>query len=114
MLKIDSGGTEMNNEMDPRDRGPKPPFPPQHQGETGTDAQMQPEPDYGETSYRGRGKLSGKVALITGGDSGIGRAVALAYAREGANILFAYLESDQDADETTRLIHNEGRNGIAV
>jgi NAD(P)-dependent dehydrogenase (short-subunit alcohol dehydrogenase family) len=78
-------------------------------------AQMSRTPDHGELSYRGAGRLADRVAIITGGDSGIGRAVALAFAREGADVLIAYLPSEQeDADETTRLIAESGRRGIAV
>ena len=70
---------------------PKPPFPEQQQEVPGLESQMNPKPDYGENSYSDSGKLQGKAAIITGGDSGIGRAVALAFAREGADVLIAYL-----------------------
>ena len=98
----------------PLERGPKPPFPPQTQAPTGSEAQMHPRPDYGEQTYNGSGKLLGRAAIITGGDSGIGRAVALAYAREGADVLFAYLESDADAQETTRIVQDSGRRIVAM
>jgi hypothetical protein len=75
---------------------------------------MQPQADHGETSYRGTGRLAGKAALITGGDSGIGRAVALAYAREGADVLVSYLNEEQDAAESCRLVRDAGRNAVAV
>lgn len=85
-------------------------FPAQQQEPPGLTAPMTPQPDHGETSYRGNAKLTGKRALITGGDSGIGRAVALAYAREGAHVAIAYLAQEQpDADETARLVEAEGR-----
>ncbi len=88
---------------------PKPPFPPQQQHLPGSSARMDPEPDYGEASYKGSGRLKDKVAVITGADSGIGRAVALAYAREGADVLVAYLSEQEDARETERLVKSAGR-----
>jgi NAD(P)-dependent dehydrogenase (short-subunit alcohol dehydrogenase family) len=75
---------------------------------------MQPRPDYGEQSYRGSGRLTGKKALITGGDSGIGRAVAVAFAREGADVLISYLNEEQDAQETARVVREAGRTCIGV
>jgi len=78
---------------------PEPPFPAQQQTMPGVTDKMNPRPDHGETSYKGSGKLQGKVAIITGGDSGIGRAVAIAFAREGADLLISYLDEDADADE---------------
>jgi NAD(P)-dependent dehydrogenase (short-subunit alcohol dehydrogenase family) len=99
---------------DPRERGPKPPQPNQQQEPPGVEAEMDPLPDYGEKSYKGSGKLEGKAALITGGDSGIGRAVALAFAREGADVLISYLNEEEDAKETVRVIEAAGRKGIAV
>jgi NAD(P)-dependent dehydrogenase (short-subunit alcohol dehydrogenase family) len=75
---------------------------------------MQPRPDYGEHSYKGANRLTGKKALITGGDSGIGRAVAVAYAREGADVLISYLNEDDDAEETVRVVRDSGRIAIAV
>ena len=87
---------------------PKPPFPAQKQSMPGSTGAMQPRPDHGESSYKGSGKLKGMKAVITGGDSGIGRAVAIAFAREGADILIAYLNENEEANEvkTTR---GEGR-----
>jgi len=87
-------------------------FPSQQQQPPGTEAQLTPKADHGETSYVGRGRLEGKAALITGADSGIGRAVALAYAREGADVLIAYLNEDEDARETERLVKEAGRKAV--
>jgi NAD(P)-dependent dehydrogenase (short-subunit alcohol dehydrogenase family) len=89
-------------------------FPDQHQTPPGVQAQMTPIPDCGETSYRGSGRLAGKAAVITGGDSGIGRAVAIAYAREGADVLIAYLDEHQDAAEVAALVEDAGRKAITV
>lgn len=75
---------------------------------------MRPRPDYGETTYKGSDKLLGRAAIITGADSGIGRAVALAYAREGADVLFAYLEEDADAEETAHITQDTGRKVVAM
>jgi hypothetical protein len=88
---------------------PKPPFPGQQQPMPGSTAKMNPRPDHGETSYKGSGRLQGKRAIITGGDSGIGRAVAIAFAREGADVLIAYLEEHDDAKEVAALVEKEGR-----
>jgi NAD(P)-dependent dehydrogenase (short-subunit alcohol dehydrogenase family) len=88
--------------------------PAQQQEVPGVQSKMTPVPDCGEESYRGSGKLEGKAAVITGGDSGIGRAVAIAYAREGADILIAYLSEDDDAKDTARLVEAAGRKAVLV
>jgi NAD(P)-dependent dehydrogenase (short-subunit alcohol dehydrogenase family) len=88
---------------------PKPPFPDQPQPMPGLTAKMDPVPDHGETSYKGHGRLAGKRALITGGDSGIGRAVAIAYAREGADVAISYLDEHDDAKDTARYVEEAGR-----
>lgn len=93
---------------------PTPPFPAQQQPMPGQTSEMNPLPDHGEQSYRGSGRLEGKVAIITGGDSGIGRAVAIAYAREGADIVVAYLNEEADALETQRLVEEAGRKAVLV
>ncbi|MGO8184254.1 SDR family oxidoreductase [Rhizobium leguminosarum] len=93
---------------------PTPPFPSQKQQMPGFTARMDPVPDHGEKSYRGSERLKGKRAIITGGDSGIGRAVAIAYAREGADLVLSYLDEDEDADETKRLVEQAGRKAILV
>jgi NAD(P)-dependent dehydrogenase (short-subunit alcohol dehydrogenase family) len=93
---------------------PKPPFQAQTQSMPGYTDSMNPAPDHGEQSYRGSGKLAGKKAIITGGDSGIGRAVAIAYAREGADILIAYLNEHDDAAETKRWVEQAGRKAVLV
>ncbi|MBV4458621.1 SDR family oxidoreductase [Pseudomonas sp. COR58] len=88
---------------------PRPPFPPQSQPVPGRQTLMDPRPDCGEQSYRGSGRLAGKAALITGADSGIGRAVAIAFAREGADVAIAYLDEHEDAQETARWVEQAGR-----
>src|SRR6201990_2775313 len=93
---------------------PKPPYPSQKQSMPGSTAEMDPRPDHGETSYKGAGRLHGMKAVITGGDSGIGRAVAIAYAREGADVLIAYLSEHDDANEVKGLIEKEGRKAVLV
>jgi NAD(P)-dependent dehydrogenase (short-subunit alcohol dehydrogenase family) len=98
---------------DPRE-GPKPPFPAQQQPAPGSEALLQPRADHGEGSYRGNEKLAGLAAIITGGDSGIGRAVALAFAREGADVLISYLDEHDDAAETARLVETAGRTAVTM
>ncbi|ASW10631.1 NAD(P)-dependent oxidoreductase (plasmid) [Rhizobium sp. 11515TR] len=93
---------------------PRPPFPPQQQPIPGYTAAMHPAPDHGEATYRGSGKLNGKKAVITGGDSGIGRAVAIAFAREGADVLIAYLSEDDDAYETRKWVEEAGRKAVLM
>jgi NAD(P)-dependent dehydrogenase (short-subunit alcohol dehydrogenase family) len=90
-------------------------FPPQEQDQQpGREAEMTPRPEAGRPSYRGSGKLAGKAALVTGGDSGIGRAVAILFAREGADVAIGYLDEHEDARETVRLVEAEGRRCVAV
>lgn len=93
---------------------PTPPFDTPRQDMPGTTEAMSPLPDHGEVSYRGSGRLAGKKAVITGGDSGIGRAVAIAFAREGADVLISYLDEDMDAEETKSWIEKAGRKAILV
>jgi NAD(P)-dependent dehydrogenase (short-subunit alcohol dehydrogenase family) len=91
---------------------PKPPFPSQKQPIPGATDAMQPRPDHGEDTYKGSGRLKGMKAVITGGDSGIGRAVAIAYAREGADILIAFLNETAEANEVKKLVEKEGRKAV--
>jgi NAD(P)-dependent dehydrogenase (short-subunit alcohol dehydrogenase family) len=100
---------------DPRKAGPKPPYASKKQRVPGSDAAMRPLADHGEQSYVGSGKLKDRVALITGGDSGIGRAVALAFAREGADVVISYLKTEEaDARQTLNLVEGAGRRGLLV
>jgi NAD(P)-dependent dehydrogenase (short-subunit alcohol dehydrogenase family) len=92
----------------------RPPLPEQQQEVPGKTDEMNPRPDHGEQTYRGSGRLAGKKAIITGGDSGIGRAVAIAFAREGADVLIAYLNEDDDAQDTARWIEEAGRQAVLV
>jgi NAD(P)-dependent dehydrogenase (short-subunit alcohol dehydrogenase family) len=99
---------------DPKQAAPTPPFPEQEQEPPGHEAEMRPLADHGQDSYVGHGRLKDRVALITGGDSGIGRAVAIAFAREGADVLCSYLNEDDDAAETKRLVEDAGRRCVTV
>jgi NAD(P)-dependent dehydrogenase (short-subunit alcohol dehydrogenase family) len=99
---------------DPKEAGPRPPQPPQPQQPPGFTEALRPHPDHGEQSYRGSGKLEGRAALITGADSGIGRAVAIAYAREGADVLISYLCEHEDARETARWVEAAGRRAVLM
>jgi NAD(P)-dependent dehydrogenase (short-subunit alcohol dehydrogenase family) len=101
-----------HTQQDPTRKYPQPEYPEQTQMDQhpGLEQEMRPEPDYGVETYRGSGRLEGKKTIITGGDSGIGRAVALAFAREGADVLISYLEAEeQDARETARVVEDAGR-----
>ena len=101
--------------QDPRERFPKPPFPQPQQRAPGSSNDLNPPADYGEESYTGHGKLLGRTALITGGDSGIGRAVALCFAKEGADVAFTYLpEEERDAKETAWLVQATGRSVYSI
>jgi NAD(P)-dependent dehydrogenase (short-subunit alcohol dehydrogenase family) len=100
----------------PHDKYPVPPFPRQDQLSPGTEDQLHPNADHGERSYKGTGRLNGKKAIITGGDSGIGRAIAIAYSREGADVLISYFkdEEDEDANITAELVRASGRKAVVL
>jgi NAD(P)-dependent dehydrogenase (short-subunit alcohol dehydrogenase family) len=104
----------MTKQQHPTHAEPTPPFPEQEQEPPGREADMRPLADHGEETYVGHGRLTDRVALITGADSGIGRAVAIAFAREGADVLCSYLNEDDDAAETRRLVEEAGRRCITV
>ena len=104
-----------DTQTDPRDKHPDGGFPAQQQEQPGLTDETRPEPDHGEDSYRGAERLTGRRALITGGDSGIGRAVAIAFAREGADVAIVHMpEEQEDADDTVRLIEEAGRTGVSL
>jgi NAD(P)-dependent dehydrogenase (short-subunit alcohol dehydrogenase family) len=111
------GNPEMHKQEleNPAEKYPKPPYKKQSQAWPGLASKMEPRPDHGEESYRGSGRLAGRKALITGGDSGMGRAAAIAYAREGADVAINYFPTeDLDAKEVIDLIKAEGRVGVAI
>lgn len=107
--------TGMNSHIsDPRTQYPQPPYSREKQPPPGNEREMVPKPDHGEESYQGHGVLAGRKALVTGADSGIGRAVALAFAREGADVAIGYYAEDEDAEETARLVAAEGRKAVLL
>src|ERR1700726_1218480 len=99
---------------DPRKLYPQPPYSGKGQTPPGNEEEMSPKADHGESSYEGTGRLEGRHALITGADSGIGRAVALAFAREGADVSISYLSEHQDAKETEHLVTEAGRKAVLI
>ena len=100
--------------QDPKEQHPQPPLPEQRQEVPGSSQEMKPKPDHGEQSYKGSGKLQGRKAIVTGADSGIGKAVAIAFAREGADVLIAYLDEDEDARDTAKWVKEAGRKAVLV
>ena len=100
--------------QNPLDKYPKPPYSNEPVSAPGTEGELNPKADHGENSYKGSGKLAGRRAVITGGDSGIGRAVAIAFAREGADVLISYLNEHEDAKDTARIIEEAGRKAVLV
>jgi len=102
------------NMQDPQEKFDTPPYPVEPQDEPGLQSRLHPEADHGEKSYKGSGKLTGKKAIITGGDSGIGRAVAIAFAREGADVLISFLEEVEDAKETAKYVEEAGQKAVLV
>ena len=112
---MSTGNSNDKNIQDPLEQYSKPPFSGQElQVPPGFESEMNPKPDHGETSYKGSGKLANRAAIITGGDSGIGRAVAIAFAREGADVLISYLNEDKDAKETAKFVEEAGRKAVLV
>jgi NAD(P)-dependent dehydrogenase (short-subunit alcohol dehydrogenase family) len=113
---INNAGSMVSFQLeDPKNKYPKPPFKEQSQPWPGLASKMEPKPDHGETSYKGSGRLAGRKALITGGDSGMGRAAAIAYAREGADVAINYLPDEEpDAKEVVELIKKAGRKAVAI
>jgi NAD(P)-dependent dehydrogenase (short-subunit alcohol dehydrogenase family) len=99
---------------DPRSVGPRPPFPAQQQSPPGATRKVDPVPDHGEQSYRGSERLQGCVAIVTGGDSGIGRAIAIAFAREGADVAISYLNENADAEDTAQWVQKAGRKALLI
>nr|MBI1230316.1 glucose 1-dehydrogenase [Cytophagales bacterium] len=111
---MDTRTMKDTSEKHPQKKYDQPPFPEQQQEVPGTEKKLDPKADHGEDSYKGSGKLKGKKAVITGGDSGIGRAVAIAFAREGADVMISYLNEDEDADTTVRHIEEAGRKAVKI
>ena len=108
--------TTTKRPQDPKSAYPQPPFPEQQQQPPGTEAELEPRADHGQQSYRGSGRLTDRVAVITGGDSGIGKAIAIAFAREGADVVVNYLgdAEETDAQDTVRWVEEAGRTALAV
>src|SRR4051812_10817767 len=110
-----SGRHDRGREFEGPQPQPKPPFPPQHLERPGLESDLRPRPKYHAPLYHGAGKLKDQVALITGGDSGIGRAVAVLYAREGADVALVFLPAEQsDAEETKAAVEAEGRSALLI
>jgi hypothetical protein len=106
--------TDTNTLQNPAEKYPKPPYQQEGQEAPGTEKEMTPKADHGENSYKGSGKLAGRKAIITGGDSGIGRAVAIAFAREGADVLISYLNEHEDAAATAKFVEEAGRKAVVM
>lgn len=105
---------EPTGQRNPKDIGKQPPFEEREQSHPGHEAEMRVKPDFGEDSYEGFGRLLDRVALVTGADSGIGRAVSLAFAREGADVAIVYLDEHDDARETQRIVESAGRKAVLI